>query len=81
VSVVVPVRGPLSAAALERLRRVVEDLMSEPEDVVLAVSGCDLSVVDAVARLRVVARRHARSLEVLGADAGLFEACGLDELI
>lgn len=47
----------------------------------LRIEDCDLSVVDAVSRLRLLARRHGAVLDVVGADAALFAACGLDDVL
>ena len=71
----------MSAAAITALCDDVDALLGEGLDVVLAVADCDLSVVDAVARLRVLARRRNAALEVIGADAALFSACGLEDVL
>jgi hypothetical protein len=81
VSVVVRLSGPLSADATDRAAAQVEALLRAGEDVVVRVSGCDVTVVDAVARLRLVARRCERPIEVVGGDVGLFELCGLEETL
>ena len=81
VSTVVTLRGPLSAADITAACADVDRLLSQSVHVVVAVSDCDLSVVDAVARMRLLAHQHRGTLEVVGADAGLFTACGLDDLL
>jgi hypothetical protein len=81
VSTVVSLRGPLSGAAISEVCADVDGLIRRGEQVVVAVAECDLTVVDAVARLRVLARRHRAQLEVVGADAALFSACGLDDVL
>jgi len=81
VSTVVTLRGPLSAADITRACDEAEPLLRAALHVVVVVTDCDLSVVDAVSRLRILARRHRADLEVIGADAELFEACGLDDVL
>ena len=81
VSTVVTLRGPLSAAAIAAACEDVERLVQRQEPVVIAVSDCDLTVVDAVARMRLLVRRHAGTLEVVGADETLFSACGLSDVL
>ena len=76
VSTVVTVRGPLSAGDITQLCGAVDGLLSRAVPVVLALEHCDLTVVDAVARLRVLARRHHAALEVTG-DSALLTWCGL----
>lgn len=71
----------MSADAVRTASACVERLMLECEDVVVTVSDCDLSVVDAVAHMRLLARRYARALVVVGADEGLFETCGLEDVL
>ena len=74
-------RGPLSAAGTAAACDDVDLLLQRGEHVVVAVADCDLTVVDAVARMRVLARRRRARLEVVGADAELFSACGLDDVL
>lgn len=74
-------RGPLSEAAITAACGDVHLLLRRQVHVVVAVSDCDLSVVDAVARMRLLARRHAGTLEVVGADERLFSACGLTDVL
>ena len=81
VSTVVTLRGPLSAADIAAACHDVDGLLSQSVHVVVAISDCDLSVVDAVARMRLLASQHRGALEVVGADGGLFTACGLDDLL
>jgi len=81
VSPVLTLRGPLSGAAIAGACLQVESLLRARRAVTVAVSDCDLSVVDAVARMRLLARQHKGVLEVLGADVELFEACGLDDVL
>ncbi len=80
VTTVVRLRGPLSAAAVAIAVEHVDGLLSH-DDVVLQLESCDLSVVDAVSRMRLCARRHQRELAVEGADATLFAACGLTDVL
>ena len=75
MSTVVTVRGPLSDGAVARLCRAVEPLLRSGP-VRVHVEHCDLSVVDAVSRLRLLARRCDGQLEVTGDDA-LLTYCGL----
>ena len=77
VSTVVTVRGPLSRGDITQLCSAVDGLLGQAVRVVLALEHCDLTVVDAVSRLRVLARRHDAELEVTG-DAALLTWCGLD---
>jgi len=77
----VTLRGPLSAAAITAACDEVDLLMRQGRAVVVRVTACDLSVVDAVARLRVLARRYTASLDVAGADEELFSACGLEDVL
>lgn len=81
VSTVVTLRGPLSAAAITQVCEDVDGLLQHRVHVVIAVTDCDLTVVDAVSRLRLLARRHQGALEVVGADAELFSACGLSDVL
>jgi hypothetical protein len=81
VSTVVTLRGPLSAAAITAACHDVDRLLREQEHVVIALTDCDLTVVDAVSRMRVLARRHQGALEVVGADRTLFRACGLADVL
>jgi hypothetical protein len=81
VTTVVTLRGPLSAADITTACDDVDCLLRQSVHVVVAISDCDLSVVDAVARIRLLARQHHGALDVVGADAGLFTACGLDDLL
>lgn len=74
-------RGPLSAGAVAVACAETEELLRRAEHVVVAVAECDLTVVDAVARLRALARRYSGELEVVGADEGLFGACGLEDVL
>ena len=74
-------RGPLSGVEIAAACTDVDGLLRRAEHVVLAVAECDLTVVDAVARMRVLARRYRAQLEVVGADAELFGACGLDDVL
>ena len=73
-------RGPLSAAAVSIAVEHVDELLARGE-VTLAIESCDLSVIDAVSRIRLCARRRGRSLVVQGADAALFSACGLADVL
>jgi hypothetical protein len=79
VSTVVSVRGPLSADDIARLCRDVDRLLRQAVHVVLALEHCDVTVVDAVSRLRVLARRCQGRLDVTG-DTALLAWCGLDEI-
>jgi hypothetical protein len=81
VSTVVTLRGPLTAAAITAACDDVDGLLRDGGHVVVAVSGCDLSVVDAVSRMRLLARRCRGQLEVVGADVRLFTACGLGDVL
>jgi hypothetical protein len=81
VSTVVTLRGPLSAAAITRACDDVDGLLRDRVHVVIAVVDCDLTVVDAVARMRLLARRHQGRFDVIGADAQLFAACGLRDVL
>jgi hypothetical protein len=81
VSTVVTLRGPLSAAAVSIAVEHVDGLLARGADVRLAIERCDLSVVDAVSRMRLCARRRHRPLAVEGADADLFAACGLIDVL
>jgi ABC-type transporter Mla MlaB component len=80
VSVVLRLSGPLSRDAVTRAGAQLEALLRRDVEVVVDVHDCDLTVVDAVCRMRLVARRHARALHVVGVDAGLLELCGLDDV-
>ena len=73
-------RGPLSAAAVAVAVEHVDGLLAH-HDVTLAIEACDLSVVDAVSRMRLAARRRRGTLQVTGADTGLFTACGLADVL
>jgi hypothetical protein len=81
VSTVVTLRGPLSAAAVAIAVEHVDGLLARGLEVRLALEGCDLSVVDAVSRMRLCARRRRLPLVVDGADAALFSACGLTDVL
>jgi hypothetical protein len=81
VSTVVRLRGPLSAAQIGQACDEVSQLLRRQGRVMLVVADCDLSVVDAVSRIRLLARRHAAPLEVVGADEALFQACGLADVL
>ena len=70
-------RAPLTAEAQRR----VEDLLRAGDEVRLLVGTTDATTVDAVARLRLLAARLGRPLDVVGADAEVFEVCGLRELL
>lgn len=71
------VRGPLAEGDLDRLCRQVEALLGQGEAVVLRVLACDLTVVDAVARLRLLARRQGAALALEG-ERDLLSWCGLE---
>ena len=75
VTTVMMLRSPLDGAALAEARR----LLLRQQHVVVVLETCDLAVVDAVARLRLTARRYGGELDVLG-DRDLLRACGLDDL-
>ena len=77
MTTVVAVRGPLSAGDIVQLCADVDALLRRAEHVVVSVDHCDLTVVDAVSRLRVLARRCAGRLDVTG-DRALLTYCGLD---
>ena len=77
MSVVLTVRGPLSADDVAQLCRAVDERLRSAGPVVIAVEHCDLTVVDAVSRLRVLARRCGGQLDVVG-DRALLAYCGLD---
>lgn len=77
VTTVVTVRGPLSAGDITQLSREVGRLLGQNAHVVLALEHCDLTVVDAVSRLRLLAHRRAGVLDVAG-DRALLSWCGLD---
>jgi hypothetical protein len=86
-TVVVDVQAPLSAADLDALTEQVRRGAADPRAVlVLAVlSGpADAAVVDALARLALVARRHGLALRVR-CDEGplrpLLHLCGLDDVV
>jgi hypothetical protein len=68
-----------SAAGCARARREVERLLRAGTPVTLVVDSPDLAVVDAVARLRLLADRVGASLTVTG-DRELLCLCGLDFL-
>ena len=70
-------RGPLSAGDTAQLCRDVEALLRAGTAVVLHLEGCDLTVVDAVSRLRLLARNRSARLEVDG-ERELLAWCGLD---
>ena len=74
-------RGPLSTAGTAAACADVDLLLRRGEHVVVAIAECDLTVVDAVARMRVLARRWRAPLELVGADAELFSACGLEDVL
>ncbi len=74
------VRGPLSAGDITQLCHDVDDLLHQARHVVLRIEHCDLTVVDAVSRLRVLARRHPGTLDVEG-DRDLLAYCGLDDVL
>ena len=74
------VRGPLSASDITQLCHDVDDLLRQAVRVVLRIELCDLSVVDAVSRLRVLAHRCDGRLEVEG-DRTLLAYCGLDDVL
>jgi len=75
VTTVMMLRSPLDGAALAEARR----LLLRQQHVVVVLETCDLAVVDAVAQLRLTARRYGGELDVLG-DRDLLRACGLDDL-
>jgi hypothetical protein len=77
MSTVLRLRGPLSAPAIEAACARAAAAGS----VIVVVERCDLSVVDAVGRLRLLARRAGTALRVVGADTELFDACGLSDLL
>ena len=77
--VVLRLSGPLSREAVQRASAQAEELFGQDVDVLVEVGDCDLTVVDAVCRMRLMARRYARLLEVVGADDAVFEVCGLDD--
>ena len=70
-------RAPLTAEAQRR----VESLLRAGNEVRLLVGTTDVTTVEAVARLRLLAVRLGRPLDVIGADAEVFDACGLAELL
>lgn len=76
VTSVVTVRGPLSAGDVAQLCREVDARLRATGSVVVAVEHCDLTVVDAVSRMRVLARRRGGRLELSG-DRDLLTYCGL----
>lgn len=73
-------RGALPEGQAERVRADVERLLWAGLHVVLVVSQSDLAVVDAVARLRLVADRLGARLDVVG-DRELLRLCGLDDAV
>ncbi|MCU1602089.1 MAG: hypothetical protein JWO22_2798 [Frankiales bacterium] len=74
------VRGPLSAGDITQLCRDVDGLLVQAAHVVVRVEHCDLTVVDAVSRLRVLTRRHRGRLDIEG-DRSLLAYCGLDDVL
>jgi hypothetical protein len=68
-----------SAAGCAGAQQQVERLLRAGERVALVVVCADLAVVDAVARMRLLADRLHGSLTVLG-DRELLSLCGLDFL-
>jgi hypothetical protein len=79
----VVVRGPLTPGALERLCRKVEALLlAEPaRPVVCRLQGAlDLTVVDALARVQLTAKRLGARVTVTGAEQ-LLRRAGLSEVI
>ena len=80
VTTATTLRGPLSAGDITQLCRAVDATLRKGETVVLSIEHCDLTVVDAVSRLRVLARRHQGRLHVEG-DRTLLAYCGLDDVL
>ena len=80
---VVRLRGPLGPQAVERACvRLSALLLRKPSVVVCAVRGqVDLGVVDALARLQLLARRAGASLAVEVADDAAGAGPALDDLL
>jgi len=69
-----------SAAACAGAQQEVERLLVAREPVVLRLECADLTAVEAVARMRVLAHRYGGSLTVVG-NRSLICLCGLDEVL
>lgn len=72
--------GMPPAAGGEDVCIEVERLLLAGEHVVLVLERCDLGVVDALARLRLLAERLGGSLAVVG-DRELLRLCGLEDVL
>ena len=75
-----PVRGPLGSDGAERLCAHVEQLLREGAVVCDLQGTTDLGVVEALARLRLMAHRLHAHLSVTGDDQGLLALTGLEVL-
>jgi ABC-type transporter Mla MlaB component len=87
-SIAFVVRGPLVVGDLPALAREITALLerSEPSLALCRLCGvqADLVAVDALARLRLIARRHGCPLIVRGASAALrelFVLAGLEDVL